>query len=113
MIKTLLAALVFSSVVFAQKPECDHLSTAKERFDHIRVLPPVKVLYFDGLTIEYSHEDRTGLYLGSFKISPSTKLPSDFGKTFKTVAWWMLYCSKDNHLYSAHPLAPEQRKALK
>lgn len=115
MIKTLLAVaavLVFSVCTFAQE-KCDHSSSAKERFDHIRILPPVKILSYDGLTVEYSHEDRLGLHLGSVKISTDTKLPADFGKRYKGGPWWILYCLKDNHAYSVHELAAEQKKSLK
>lgn len=92
---------------------CDHLTVSKERFEAIRLLPPVTVIYFDGRRIEYSYEDSRGIYLGSFLVDAKTELAAEFGKRYKSEPWWMLFCAKDRHLYSVHPLGPIQKKAIK
>ncbi len=105
--------LAGSSWVAGQNEKCDHTTTAKERFEAIRILPPVKIIYFDGRQLEYSHEDSRGIHLGSFKVDPDSSLPSEFGKKYRSEFWWILYCSKDGHLYAVQPVGQIQKKALK
>lgn len=57
---------VFCANVAAQT--CDHTSNSEERFANMRILPPVKVLDWDGRHIEYSFIDKGIIYL-----TPSNK----------------------------------------
>lgn len=95
-----------------KRAACDHITTAKERFDATRLLPPIKIRNYDGRVIEYTYEDRLGVYVGSFAVEADTVLPADFGKKYRIGLWWVIYCIKDNHLYAVHELGPAQKKAL-
>ena len=62
--KWLAIILLCVSTLYAQ----DHTSNSEERFANMRILPPVKVLDWDGRHIEYSFIDKGIIYL-----TPSNK----------------------------------------
>lgn len=103
-------ALVCQFDIFAQ---CDHTSNSKKRFEAMRLLPPITVRAFNGSLIEYTYEDRLGIYVGSFELQRETEIPKDFGATYKKNRYWALFSSCDNYLYILTPLTQEQLKALK
>lgn len=84
----------------ATPDKCDHETDSHRRFEKMRILQPVKVRAFNGKTIEWTSEDREGIFTGSFDIAASTSVPTDFAKTFKRGWFWIIYCSFDSHVYA-------------
>jgi hypothetical protein len=109
----ILIVVLMASARFAMgqdiKP-CDHTSNSAKRFDAIRLLPPVKIRAFNGLTIETTFEDSKSITAVSFDISKETVRPGDFGKTFNQGYWWVMYSICDSHVYVVTPVLDKQFK---
>jgi hypothetical protein len=92
------------------EPDCDHESNSAERFEAVRLLPPLKIRNFDLRNIEYTFEDKAGLHVGTITANKNTVLPPNIWKEYKSKFWWVLYCSKDGHAYTIVEVTPEQMK---
>lgn len=91
--------------------QCDHTTNSKARFEAMRILPPVQIRAFNGLSIEATYQDNTSINAVSFDISKDTVRPGDFSKTFKQGYWWLIYDSCDGkYLYTVVPVSKEQMK---
>ena len=77
--KWLAIILLCVSTLYAQ----DHTSNSEERFANMRILPPVKVLDWDGRHIEYSFIDKVGIHFGHFDVDKDTSFDVDFTKDWK------------------------------
>jgi hypothetical protein len=105
----LLILLAVPLPLFSQD-KCDHTSGRKERFDNMRVLPPISITFYDGRRVEYIFEDKHVIVAGSLEIDADTVKPADFSKTYKKGKWWAMYCLKDFHLYVIAEVLPGQIK---
>lgn len=94
-------------------PACDHTSSSADRFEVMRLLPPLRIRNFDLHNIEYTFEDRAGLHVGSLNADESTVMPANIWRQYKEKYWWILYCSKDGHIYTIVELTPDQIRAYK
>src|SRR5687767_14562367 len=89
---------------------CDHLSDSFERFANIRLLPPAKITYYDGRTVEYVMQNARETRIDKFEITPDTVIQV---APKKGDLVWMIFCIKDDHLYTIIPLTPAQSKSVK
>jgi hypothetical protein len=92
-----------------KRPECDHTSDSRSRFDAMRYLPPVTVRKFTPDGIEWEHRQFTGEHTHT---DETTDKPSNFDLAVKGTYWWVLYCIACRHTYSI-VRAPEPRLATK
>jgi hypothetical protein len=95
------------------EPDCDHTSNSAERFEAVRLLPPLKIRNFDLRNIEYTFEDKAGLHVGTVTANKDTVLPANIWKEYKSKHWWVLYCSKDGHAYTIVEVTSEQMQEYK
>jgi hypothetical protein len=103
----ILATLFLALSISAQT--CDHTSDSVKRFDAMRILPPVKIRAFNGLSIEATYQDNKSINAVSFDISKDTAMPGDFSKTFNQGLWWIVYDSCDGKfVYVITPVLKEQ-----
>lgn len=72
----LFVILLFAMTCYGQE-ECDHVSDSKERFDNVRLLPPIKVRHWNGKQIEFTYEDKKGIYVGSAEVDASSAVEKD------------------------------------
>jgi len=96
LIRLLFILLLCVCTVYSQD---DHTTNSEERFANMRILPPVKVLDWNGRHIEYSFIDKVGIHFGHFDVDKDTSLDDTFIKDWKNGLWWVLYCVQDRHLY--------------
>jgi hypothetical protein len=94
-------------------PECDHTSNSAERFEHVRLLPPLKIKNFDPRRIEYLFEDKVGIHVGSLTADTATVMPKDIWKEYKSRWYWILYCDRDGYAYTIVEVAPGQMQTAK
>lgn len=94
-------------------PVCDHTSNSSERFDQIRLLPPLKIKNFDPHSIEYLFEDRIGIHVGRLTADDTSVMPANVWKEYKDRWYWVLYCVNDGHIYTMVEVSPGQLKAAK
>jgi hypothetical protein len=85
MLLLLLAAFAFG------QDDCDHTSNAASRFEEVRLLPPVRIRYFDPARIEYTHEDKHGIHVGSLTADGETIMPEKIWQEYKKKYYWILY----------------------
>jgi hypothetical protein len=112
-------ALVLLLVTFTRGQQaCDHTSDSEERFSWMRILPPIDVLFFDNLTIDF----RTGLVVHAhgLNVDSATRYADNFAKDYRKGKWWVIYCAKPtgrivdgkpeicNHVYVISAVAPGQ-----
>jgi hypothetical protein len=93
-----------------EEPECDHTSNEASRFEVVRLLPPVKIRNFDLRNIEYTHEDKFGIHVGSLSANAESVFPPDIWKEYKNKFYWVLYCSICKHIYTIAEVTKEQIK---
>lgn len=95
----------------AQSPTptpCDHSSNQKERFESIRLTPPVKILDWDGRTLNVKYEDRLRVEYITFTADKDSiiHLPTDY----KHGLFWVIFCLKDYYVYTVAELTPTQMR---
>lgn len=97
--KLVFATILICLATIFSVAQDDHTTNSEERFANMRILPPVKVLDWNGRHIEYSFIDKVGIHFGHFDVDKDTSLDDTFIKEWKRGMWWMLYCVQDRHLY--------------
>lgn len=97
-----------------QGRDCDHTSDSFERFENMRLLPPVKILDANPVTrvIKYKVETKMEVRYGEFVLDADTKFEGHIWSDYKGL-WWVLYCRRDNHVYTLVKVNPEQIKDAK
>lgn len=98
-IGTLCIILLVGGLTAFSQTKCDHISDSRQRFEQMRIMPPVKILDWDGKRISYSFIDREGIAFGSFDVDADTTLDADFIKAWRKGEWWIVYCNADRHVY--------------
>jgi hypothetical protein len=105
-LKILILLLFLPFAINAQT--CDHISNSKQRFEAIRLLPPVSIRNADPAKIEYTFEDKHTIQAGTLQMDNSTVRPPDFMKTYSKKKWWVLYSICDSHVYTIVEVTPLQ-----
>jgi hypothetical protein len=79
-----------------------------ERWRNVRVLNPqyTKVIAFDGKRLEVFSQDSYFNDPKTLEISPETRLPKDFTRTYKKGTYLIVYCEAHRHVYSVDVYAP-------
>lgn len=103
--------LVASVGIMAQA--CDHTSNSAERFENMRILPPVQIISFERKTVVYTFSDKYTVYTGAFDVTDDTELDPAFAAEYKKGFWWILYCVKDRHLYVVRRMDPKRMQHKK
>ena len=99
----ILLTLVYG-VAKAQAPSLvdDHVTDSLERFDAMRVSPPLTITCFDGKRIEAVYAGAKGQRAYIFEADENSKLewPKGFKpKEHRSDLYWIIYCNK-NHSHS-------------
>lgn len=89
-----------------------HINDSFERFETMRLLPPAKLLDVNPITkiVKYKISDKNEVRFGELVIDKDTQINSAIYGDYAKGDWWLLYCSKDSHLYGIWKVQPEQIK---
>ncbi len=92
---------VAGTVAFTNKtvPHKEQHTTQKDFWDSIR-MKPVKVISYDGKTIQYQFDDEKSVELGSLETDERTQAPEGI-KTGKT--YFAIYCEPHKTAYQLLP----------